>query len=101
MTLNEILLLITAGGGGGIVFWFMENINAIKALRPDYKRYISWALSAAVPLSAWGLMLLFGYEAAPVSWRAGGERVFALLWVAFTANQGIHAVVVLRKKGAA
>ena len=101
MTLNEVLLLIVGGGSGAFVFWLMEKIEAITRLRPDVKRYLSWLLSGAIPLVAWGLMLLMGYEAAPVSWRAGGERVFALLWVAFTSNQGIHAVVVLRKKGAA
>lgn len=98
MTLNDALLLIVGGGGGAIVFWLMENVTAIKELRPDYKRYLSWILSGVIPVAAWLLMLLMGYEAEPESWRQVIERVFALLFVAFTSNQGAHAVVVLRKK---
>ena len=101
MTLQDALLLIVSGGGGAIVSWLMENIQALVDLRPDFKRYLSWALSCAVPLIAWGAMLLMGYEPAPATWREIIERVFALLFVAFTSNQGTHAIVYLRKRALA
>ena len=98
MNLQDALLLLTSGGAGALVAWLMENIDAIVQLRPDYKRYLSWLLSCAIPIAAWGAMLLLGYEAQPASLREVIERVFALLFVAFSSSQGTHAVVYLRKR---
>ncbi len=91
LTLKDALLALMAGGGGVIVFLLMENVAWLKSLRPDYKRYVSWALSGAIPILAWGAMLLMGYEPLPTTWQAVVERLFALLAIAFTASQGLHA----------
>ena len=98
MELSEVLLWVISGGGGAVVTWLMSNVQALANLAPDYKRYVSWLLSAVVPLAAWGAMLGLGYEPIPASWQAAAERVFALVFIAFSTNQGLHAVTELRRK---
>ena len=98
MDLKEVLLWVISGGSGALVTWLMNNVEALANLAPDYKRYASWGLSAAVPLLAWGALLAMGYEPVPASWQAAVERVFALVFVAFSAIQGIHAVTELRQR---
>ena len=54
--LKDVLLWIVSGGGVAIVYWLMENVPALGELRPDLKRYVSWGLSAVVPvLARWSM----------------------------------------------
>lgn len=96
MTLADALLLVISGGAGGLVYWLMENVPALKALRADWKRYISWFLSALLPILAWLAAVALGYLPAPGSWQGVVEQLFALLFVAFSASQGVHAALKLR-----
>jgi len=97
-TLAEFLLLLMSGGGGSAVYWAMENIEYLKALPPLWKRVAAYALSAAIPLAAWGVAVLMEYQPAPADWRQAVQQAFALLAPALFANQGLHTLLQLRKK---
>lgn len=96
MTLADALLLVISGGAGGLVYWLVENVPAFAAMRPDWKRYVSWLLSAWLPILAWLVSVALGYLPVPESWQGVVEQLFALLFVAFSASQGVHAALKLR-----
>jgi hypothetical protein len=96
---KDFLLWIIAGGGGGTAaWWLIGNIKWLKELAPDYKRYASWILSAGLPLAAWGIFLLMGYEPPPSTWQGWVERIFALIALAFSGSQILHGATDLRRR---
>ena len=99
-TLQSFLILIVAGGSivGGIVYWLMDNVAWFKARPPLEKRVWAFALSAALPIAAWLVMLVMGYEAAPTTWQGWIEKVFTLALTPILVSQGIHGVRDLRTK---
>lgn len=97
LTLREALVYLMSGGAGAVVFWLMENIPFLASLAADYKRYVSLALSAFIPVGAWLIMLGMGYEPAPEAWQGWLERIFALIAAALVVSQGLHGALRLRK----
>jgi len=95
---RDVLLFLMAGGGGVVVWWLMDNVEFLKALMPDYKRWVSWGLAALVPILAWGAFMLMGYEPLPTTWQQVVERLWSLVATAIIAAQGLHGVTDLRKK---
>jgi hypothetical protein len=98
LSLKEALVYLMSGGTGAVVFWLMENVPFLKNLASDYKRYVSIALSAVLPVGAWLIMLGMGYEQAPEAWQGWVERIFALIAAALIISQGLHGALRLRKR---
>jgi len=98
LSLKDALLLVMSGGGGGVVYWLMEKVKWLKNLAPEYKRYASLALSALLPVAAWLVMLLFGYESPPTTWVEWAERIFTLAAPALIVSGTLHGRIDLRKK---
>jgi hypothetical protein len=99
MELHEFLSLLVSGGAGAVVFWLMENVPALKGLRPDHKRYVSLLLAVLLPVAAWLGMVALGYQAAPGTWQGWIERVFVLATGSLVVSQGVHGAMVLRDRG--
>jgi hypothetical protein len=99
LTLKDALLLLVSGGGGAISYWLMAKVPALVAIkRPDYKRYVSLAIQAALPILSWLVMMGMGYESPPVAWQGWIERCFALAAGAIIVGQGMHGAIDLRKR---
>jgi hypothetical protein len=98
MTLRDVLWIVVSGGAGGVVYWLMERVPFLAALRPDYKRYAGLALSALLPPLAWLAMVGMGYEAQPATWQGWLERAFALAAGAILVSQGAHGALKLRPR---
>ena len=99
LTLKEAVLWVMSGGGAGVIAYLLiGNVKALKSLAPDYKRYVSIALTALLALAAWGAGMGMQYLQVPVDWRGWIESAFSIIAVALFASQGIHGVVDLRQK---
>jgi hypothetical protein len=90
MELRDLLLVFVSGGGGVVIYWLMERVPALANLQAEYKRYLSLALSAALPVPFWLLGIAMQYWPAPVDWRAWVESIFALAAGAIIASQALH-----------
>lgn len=100
VTLQGFLALFVAGGSivGVAVYWLMDTVAFLKNLSPAQKRFVSLGMSALLPVAAWLLMLVMGYDAAPLTWQGWVERVFTLALTPILVSQGIHGVRDLRQR---
>lgn len=94
--LKDILLAVVTMGAGGAVYWLMENVPFLKGLAADWKRYVSLALGALIPVACWLIGVAMAYWAAPETWRAWIEAIFAVAMVGITTSQAIHGATKLR-----
>jgi hypothetical protein len=102
LTLRDALLLLISGGGGAISYWLMAKVPALANIeRPDFKRYVSLAIQAALPVLAWLVMLGMGYEQAPLVWQGWVEKAFALAAGAILVGQTMHGAIDLRRRAVA
>lgn len=97
MTLQDLLLLLMTAMGGGSVFWLMENVAFLRGLSPEYKRYTSLLLSAAIPVAAWLVGVLMAYWTPPETWRGWIEAVFAVACGGVLTSQTLHGALNLAK----
>ncbi len=88
--LSDILLWVTTAGAGVLSYWLMEEIEALAALAPKLKRFVSFGLTGVIALAAWGLQLVMAYVPAPVGWRSWVEAVVAIVAAAIVVAQGVH-----------
>jgi hypothetical protein len=96
LALKDVLLVLMAAGSGGLVYWLMETAAWLKALPADQKRYASLALSALVPVLAWLGGVGMAYWAAPSTWRAWVEAIFAVAAGGILTSQTLHGALKLR-----
>ena len=100
MSLRELLVLVISGAAGGpISYWLMEKVKWLAGLPAEYKRYISLAIAAALPVLAWLVVLGMGYEPAPATWQGWIEQVFYLAGgglLAVLGGQTLHGRLKLR-----
>jgi hypothetical protein len=95
MTLQVALTWLTTAGSGLAAYWIIRRLN-IESWRPDWKRYLAYALTAVIAIGAYLLRVLLGYVPAPVG-QAWAETLFAVAMVAFGVSQLPHALVELRQ----
>jgi hypothetical protein len=95
MTLKDLLLVLMAAGSGGLVYWLMETVAWFKALPAMWKRFLSLALSGAIPVLAWlfGVAMLYWLE--PIGWRAWIEAIFAVAAGGMFTSQILHGALKL------
>ena len=99
LTLKEALLWVGSGGGAGVLAYLLVgNVKVLKSLAPDYKRYVSYGITAVLALLAWGAGMGMNYLQVPVDWRGWIEAAFATITVALFASQGLHGIVDLRRE---
>lgn len=100
MTLYDLLLYLVSGGGAAVVaYWLMEKVPFFQDIdRPDYKRYMAYALTGAIALWGWAAMMLMDYAFVPATWQAGVEQGFSVVCAAIVGNQVIHAGFKLRPR---
>ena len=96
MQLRDILLVLMTAGAGGAVYWLMENVGFLRNLAPEWKRYVSLALSALIPVLAWLVGALMLYWDAPGDWRAWIEAIFAVAAGGIITSQSLHGALKLR-----
>ena len=97
MELRDLLLILMTAGSGGLVYWLMETVPWFKALPADWKRYVSLALSGAVPVLAWLIGVGMAYWSAPAGWRGWIEAIFAVAAGGIITSQTLHGALKLRK----
>ena len=99
LTLGALIAWLLSGGGSGVVaFFLMEKVKFLAGLAPDYKRYASLGITAAVALAAWGIGLGMKYIPIPGDPRSWVESVFSIVAVAIAIAQTIHGATSLRRK---
>ena len=90
--LSEILVWVTTAGAGVLAYWLMEEIDWLAQLAPQPKRFVSFALTGAIALAAWGVQIVMAYAQAPVGWRGWIEAAIAIAAAAIAVAQGVHGV---------
>ena len=99
MTIQEALQWVLVGGGAGwLAYAIIGWIPALENLKDDLKRYASFAMTAILACAGFGLEVVFGFEIAPISVQGWIEALFAVIAVAITVSQTIHAARVLAKR---
>ena len=90
-TLKQVIAWVLAGGGAGaLALWLMDHLN-LGAWNDEQKRWLSWGLSAAFALLAWGIEIAMLWIRPPLDWREGISQAVTVIGVAFTASQLSHA----------
>ena len=98
-TLATILLWVYSGGGASVLtYYLMERISVLAALKPEPKRYASWAINGSLVAVGFAIAVIFGYEPQPEAWRAWIEIMVPMALVSIIAAQAIHARLALSKK---
>jgi len=98
MELKELLTWVVSGGGAAIVAYLLiEEIPALAALNPEPKRYVAFALSAALAIGAWFAMAGMLYEPWPLTVYEWIEKLVFIGTSAFALSQIIHAKAKLSK----
>ncbi len=100
--LKELLAWVAGGPGAGVLaYWLLEHVGALKALAPEAKRYVAFALSGGLAALAWYLSVVCGFVPAPeptvVGWL---DALVGVILLAVTTNQVTHARLVLAKREA-
>ena len=97
ITLRDALVFLSSTGAGVLAYWLMNRLPApIDArLSPANTRLLALVLTFLVACAAWGVEVLFGYQAAPFGWRAWCEALFAVGGGAAGLNQIIHGYLSL------
>lgn len=98
-TLKEALIWIMSGGGAGLLAYFVvDKVKWLKALAPDYKRYVSLLLTALFAMGAWSIGIWVGYVPQPHTTVNWVETSFTVIAVALFVSQGTHGAIDLRKR---
>lgn len=98
ISLQQGLQWVLTGGAATIAYFLMEKVKELKALPPEPKRYVSWAIAGGFAAAAYGGMVLWGWQAEPVGWKAWIESLFPHVIGAILAAEAIHARFRLSKK---
>ena len=99
MEIQELLAWLVSGGGAGIIaYWRIGVIPALEGLVSEAKRYVAFALTAALAVGAWYVTIVLQYTPQPETTKAWIEAVFSVIAVALGINQIIHARRVLSKR---
>lgn len=99
MELKELLLWVLDRGGAGIAtYWLMENIAALVALAPQYKRYVTYAIAGVLATLAFLAFVGMGYQPAPETTRAWIEALSSVVGVAIGLSQLIHGAKQMKRK---
>lgn len=91
MLLSQFLFWLMGAGGGVAAYFLIEHVGFLAELGPQHKRWAAAALSAAIPLAAWGAGIGMGYLPLPETWQVAFEEGFALIGAAFGLSQLIHS----------
>ena len=79
-------------------YWIIETIPALGLWRPDWKRYLAYALTGIISIGAYLAQVGLRYAAAPVGAQGWAEVLFAVAMTAFGVSQIPHAIIDLRKR---
>jgi hypothetical protein len=98
-SLQELVIWLLTGGGAGVVaFALVEKIPALANLLPDYKRYVSLAITGAVAVAAWFFSVWMTWTVAPTGAQAWVEAIVSVIGTAIITSQVIHGATSLRKE---
>lgn len=96
MDINSALTWVISGGGAALAgYWLLERVPALAGLLPDVKRYVAFALTAAIAVAAWCGLTAVTAGAWPADWRAWVSQLFSVAATAIIAGQGVHAAKAL------
>lgn len=89
MELEAFLRLAMTVLAGTFSWWLIDRIKWFATLQPDTKRYVAYALSAAIAIVAYLLLIVLGREPAPV----GLFPWVASLWTIGTSSFGLSTLL--------
>lgn len=98
ITLQQGFQWVLTGGAAGITYYIMEKSKKLKALPPEPKRYVAWAIAGGFAAAAYGGMVLWGWQTEPVGWLAWIESLFPYVLTAALGADTLHARFQLSKK---
>ena len=97
MELSEFLTWLVNGGGAGIVaYWLMDNLEFLRGLSSEWKRYASLGLAAGLAMLAFAAGVWLGYVDAPAGAQGWLEALFSVAALALGISQAWHGRAKLR-----
>lgn len=101
MELKDALVFLSTTGAAAAAWWLMDRVWFLARQGPEAKRYLAFALTAAIAVLAWLAQVGMLYQAAPADWRGWVEALSAVAFTAVGLNQIIHARASMGKQGGA
>ena len=91
MDMQQIIAWILQGGGAGLIaYYVIERWAWAVALDPEPRQYVSWAISGALGIGAWGMSLWFGLQAIPATPQAWVEAAVGAALLAIMGAKTLH-----------
>jgi len=95
MNLSDFLMsLVTSGVLGGLaapfLTWVEDKWTWLAQAELWARRLGAWIVACSLGVLPYLWQVLMQYEPVPADWRGWVEKLFAVAFVAITANQGIH-----------
>lgn len=98
-SVQEFVAWLLSGGGAGVVaFWLVGNVPFLEELKPDFKRYVSFALTGAVAVLVWLFCLWMTWVKVPGDAQAWVEAIISVIGTAVITGQLIHGATSLRQQ---
>ena len=86
--------LVTSGVLGGFAAPFLQWIESkwmwLAEAEAWVRRLLAWIVACALGVLPYLWQVAMLYEPCPMDWREWVEKLFAVAFVAITANQGVH-----------
>jgi hypothetical protein len=80
---------VLGGGAGPLVYWVMNEFEALVQLQPKTKRFVSLGMAAVFAWLALGVTLWMGAPI-PVTPQEWVNKLFAVAFAAIVASQTLH-----------
>jgi uncharacterized membrane protein len=109
MELHEALSWLMGAGAGIVAFaiihfaersqagWMSAIRQWLLELQPSNKRWLAFALSAAIAIGAYMIAMAMDYVPAPEAWRAWVEELFRVGALAIIVATGMHGGIDLNR----
>jgi len=102
MQLSEFLMSLVASGilgglGMPLLAWIESRWPWLAQAEPWVRRAGAWIIGCGLGVLPYLVQVLMQYEPAPSDWRGWVEQLFAVAFVAITANQGVQILGKKRK----
>jgi len=98
-SLKEFGLWVLSGGGAGaLAFWLMGQVPFLKALLPDYKRYVAFGLTGVFAVGVWLFFMWMTWVEVPINAQAWVESVLSVIGTAIVTGQVLHGATSLREE---
>ena len=94
---SVITWMMAGPGAGWAAFQVMNRIPWPDAVTMETKRFVSIALTMAIAIVAWLILVWVGKQPLPIGAIGWFEQAFAVAGSAYITSQAIHGATILRE----